>query len=159
MTRSGNKMAKHIGCAFCFETEFSCCAAIFAISLFFLIKSPKNLCFFFWYFVTPSGLISQPLWTSLKNQRSRAALCCGAAIFAKSLLFIYEKKKKKKKARLTKAVRAKVISSKSCDELFLFFCNRRYLLQYHGKLQTWKLGKAPITVVPNSYAGGIISPA
>ena len=140
MTRSGNKMAKHIGCAFCFETEFSCCAAIFAISLFFLIKSPKNLCFFFWYFVTPSGLISQPLWPSLKNQRSRAALSCGAAIFAKSLLFICEKKKKKK-SRLTKAVRAKVISYKSCDVLKRIYqrCNHKLVVSFnHDPDQTNK---------------------
>ena len=35
----------------------------------------------------------------------------------------------------------------------------KWLLKYHGKLQTRKLGQAPITVVPNPQTCVIISPA
>ena len=39
---------------------------------------------------------------------------------------------------------------KKTDCLFVCLQQMRYLLQYHCRLQTRKLGQAPITVVPNS---------
>ena len=53
------------------------------------------------------------------------------------------------------------IRSDFLHQQIFFVClyPRSYILQYHGGLWTRKLGQAPITTVPNSQAGIIISPA